>query len=410
MKRVLFVAYYFPPLGGIGSVRTYSFATHLADFGWDVTVLAPRAGSYFRDSSLQFPEDHVVRTRAIELSRVGKQVLRTGGDDITEARVTGVRAALRRLVREQLYFPDAQIGWYPAAVTTAARELATTRYDAIFSTSFPVTAHLIARSLHRRWGTPWVAEFRDPWSARLEPGSLACSRAIGLERRLSGEASAIVTVSGSWGEMFAAEWQREITVITNGHDGQAPPGLKQPETRIRLGYLGTYYPASQDLEVIWTAIGNLNRTQQHAVHEIRFIGAQNASVEDTVSAHGLGNLLSFTGFLPHSAVTAELSQCAALLVAGPTAEGRLGKGVIAAKVFEYLASGKPIIYVGDPSADAAQMLRGFDGTYIVESGDLSAAVEALVEAPTARFERNTDKLSRHALTGRLAALLDSVCE
>src|SRR5579859_4861972 len=110
MKRVLFVAYYFPPLGGIGSVRAASFATHLADFGWEATVLAPRSGAYFRDSSLQFPETRVIRASSLEISRAGKQLLRTGGDDTTEAQVTGVRSIVRSLVRDHLYFPDAQIG------------------------------------------------------------------------------------------------------------------------------------------------------------------------------------------------------------------------------------------------------------------------------------------------------------
>jgi len=78
MRRVLIVAYYFPPLGGMGSIRVTGFATHLPAYGWEPVVLAPRTGAYHRDPELRFPEERVVRTRSFELSRAAKRVLQTG--------------------------------------------------------------------------------------------------------------------------------------------------------------------------------------------------------------------------------------------------------------------------------------------------------------------------------------------
>src|SRR3954471_19325013 len=150
MRQVLIVAYYFPPLGGAGSLRVSGFATHLPEYGWEPTVLAPRDGAYYRDPQISFPERSVIRTPSIELSRIGKRLLRTGGSDVVAAEPAGARGVARSAARSALYFPDAQVGWYAPALITARRALRDRRFDAVFSSSFPVTAHLIARRLHRR--------------------------------------------------------------------------------------------------------------------------------------------------------------------------------------------------------------------------------------------------------------------
>src|SRR4051794_15968312 len=147
-RRVLMIAYYFPPLGGIGSLRASKFAQHLPEFGWEPTVIAPRLGTHYPDNEFSFPEERVIRTRSIELSRAGKRALRvearsTGGDPLS-----GGRVLLRGAAHRFLYRPDAQIGWYPSALRAGRRALANGRFDAILSTSVPMTAHLIARRLH----------------------------------------------------------------------------------------------------------------------------------------------------------------------------------------------------------------------------------------------------------------------
>src|SRR5829696_5837758 len=198
MRRVLIVAYYFPPLGGAGSLRVSGLATHLPEYGWEPTVLAPRNGAYYRDPQLSFPERQVIRTPSIELSRTGKRLLRTGGSDVVAAEPGEARAAVRNAARAALYFPDAQVGWYAPALGTARRALRERRFDAIFSSSFPITAHLVARRLHRWLKIPWIAEFRDPWSAMLAREGHSAGRAARLERALVRESARVVMTSPSW--------------------------------------------------------------------------------------------------------------------------------------------------------------------------------------------------------------------
>jgi hypothetical protein len=384
-----------------------SFAAHLSDFGWEAIVLAPRNGAYHRDPALAFPERRVIRTGSLELSRAGKQVLRAGGTDTEASAAHGWRRPLRHAARRYVYFPDAQIGWYPPAVARALRAVRPGHFDAIFSSSFPITAHMVARTLHRRLDAPWVAEFRDPWYARLSEQGIRSPRAERLERNLAHEASALVTVSPSWAELFGAEWKRDVAVITNGHDGGAVPSYPVANDRLTLGYVGTFYPESQNLDAIWLALATLSK-EFPGQCAIRVVGRRDEALAARVAACGAGGLLSFTGYLPHQEAVEEMSRCTALIVPGPLRSTGVERGVLAAKLFEYLATNRPIVYVGHLDTDAAHLLRAFPGTHLLGTQDSAGAVATLRAVRTETVVRDATALSRRSLSRRLATLLDSV--
>src|SRR4051794_14989412 len=239
MRRVLIVAYYFPPLGGAGSLRVSGLATHLPEYGWEPTVLAPRNGAYYRDPQIPFPERQGIRTPSIELSRTGKRLLRAGGTDLVAAEPDRARVAVRSAARAALYFPDAQVGWYAPAMVTARRALRERHFDAIFSSSFPITAHLVARGLHRRMRIPWIAEFRDPWSALRASQGAPATRAARLERSLARESASVAMTSPSWAALHGRLWGREVVVIPHGHSGSNPSSAP-PDDDFVIGYLGSY--------------------------------------------------------------------------------------------------------------------------------------------------------------------------
>ena len=134
------ISYYFPPLGGIGSVRALKFAQYLPEFGWDPVVITPRKGAYHADPNLAFDETKVVRTGSLEISRAAKRMIGRGGDDTRAAEVGPALGRLRSFARRWIYRPDAQVGWYPFALGAARRILRERRCDVILSSSFPITA------------------------------------------------------------------------------------------------------------------------------------------------------------------------------------------------------------------------------------------------------------------------------
>jgi glycosyltransferase involved in cell wall biosynthesis len=404
VRRVLVVAYYFPPLGGVGSLRVAGFARHLPEHGWEPIVLAPRSGAYHRDPELGLPQCRIVRTRSLELSRLGKRALRAGGDDVRAAPVRGARRGLRTLARRILYRPDPQVGWYLPAVREGRRALGCHPVDAILSSSFPITAHLVARRLQRATGLPWVADFRDPWSEMLPPGA-ARRRAARLERALANEAAEVVMTSPSWARRHAELWGRPVRCVPNGHDldGVAP----DPPERFVLSYAGSFYPETQDLSTLWPAIAG-DGPAGARVDTLRFIGDLHPALAAQLVAHGLLDRTEVTGFLPHTDATASMLRSSALLVAGPANARGILRGQVAAKIFEYLATGLPIVYVGDPQSDAADLLRAHAGCHLVATGDVEGARRALVAARAGPHERDVAALSRRSRTAALAQVLDGV--
>lgn len=410
MRRVLMVAYYFPPLGGIGSVRMREFARHLPACGWQPTVVAPRNGAYMRDERAAFPEDRIVRSTSVELSRLGKRALRTGGDDVQPARVGRLGGALRAAARTMLYYPDAQVGWFAPAVLSGRRALREQHFDLIFSSSFPITAHLIARRLSRNAALPWIAEFRDPWSERMALGTLARTRAERLEAAIAHSASGLVMTSPDWARLHSAKWQRPVCAITNGHDIDSMPAFRLgPPGEFILGYLGSFYPDKQNLSAAFEAVRQLNDAGEKRVDRVRVIGEIHPGMRAELEQRGLGSLLDVTGFIPHDRAMEALCASSALLFAGPADTRKILRGEIASKLFEYLASGLPIVYVGVPDCDAADLLRQYAGCYILGIEDAAGIARVLACTGGQRYERDLTALSRQALTGRLAAMFDAAC-
>ena len=406
MKRVLMVCYYFPPLGAVSSLRAVKLATLLPEFGWDVRVLAPRRGAYHHDASLAFPEEKVARTASLELSRMGKRAISAGASDDRPAPVGPVSRRLRDVARRFLYRPDPQVGWYPFAVRAGRRVLRDERFDALFSSSVPLTAHKIAQRLRRDFGLPWIAEFRDPWADGVDAGDPLRRRREAEEREILEAASAIVTVSPDWARRFREKGARDVAVITNGFDPEDLPPPR-PADGLVLTHVGNFYPDRQDLSTLWPALRKVGASG-HA-WRLRFVGGLHPLLAAELAEHGLADRLEVKGFLPHLEAVRELTSSSALLVAGSRDDRARLRGMIPAKIFEYLASGLPVLYLGDPTTDAARILAEQPGCHVVEPGDVQGAQQALLAAARGvRFERDLRRFTHRALAGQLAGLLDRV--
>ncbi len=404
MHNVLVVAYYFPPLGGIGSLRMCRFASLLSEYGWEATVLAPANGAYYHDPQLSFPEERVLRSHSFELSRAGKRVLRTGGTDTTPARPDSLRRGLQTAARRALYFPDAQVGWYWPAIRRGRAAIRERSYDAIFSSAHPMTAHLVARRLHRDTGIPWVAEYRDPFSG-LTPGTINRRRAVRLERSIAREASATVMTSPTWADAYGRRWRRPVTVITNGTDGPVPTRPAQ-HGHYTLAHLGSLYPNWHDLSGVWEAIRKLDQRGSARVDRICFIGNPQPEVRAELEAHGLGARMETTGLLGRTEALTRLGEADALLLAGPKDGREILRGWIPAKLFEYLATDLPIVYVGSRKCDAAALLLNQPGCHVLDSRDVQGLIVALERCRAGRHVRDISSYTRLALTRALADILD----
>jgi glycosyltransferase involved in cell wall biosynthesis len=397
------IAYYFPPLGGIGSLRAMKFAEHLPEFGWEPTVLAPRLGTHYEDRELTFPEERVLRSKSVELSRLGKRALRIEPGTGNSGKVAGPKARLRRAAQRFLYRPDPQIGWYPGAVWTGLRALKRGKFDAIFSTSVPMTAHLVARRLHNSTGLPWVVEFRDPWSERTATDDPA--RAEGLERSVAAAAAEVVMTSPTWARTHAERWGCAVTPILAGAE---PSSSSEPPSGLIVSHLGTVYPDQQDLSAALAALRTIVDAGEVSPVRLRFIGEIPSALRADLEREGLSDFAEVTGFVPHHKALDLLASSSVLLGAGPRDRRESLRGLIPAKVLEYLATDVPILYLSHTPNDGAELLEQSPGTVVLPPDDVDGAVQALLRLRADRYPRDQEALSWRSRAGQLAALLDPV--
>ena len=146
LRRVLMVAYHFPPLAGSSGIqRTLRFVQHLPALGWQPLVLTADPRAYERTSPDLLPDvpaGTVVR-RAFALD-------------------TARQLSWKGRYLDALARPDRWMSWRFDGVRQGLQLIREFKPELIWST-YPIpTAHRIGLELHRRSGLPWVADFRDP--------------------------------------------------------------------------------------------------------------------------------------------------------------------------------------------------------------------------------------------------------
>jgi glycosyltransferase involved in cell wall biosynthesis len=384
MKKALFIAYYYPPLGGIGSQRSQKFARYLLDYGWKATVLTPANGSYLFDPSLEDGSDRgieVVRTRTVELSSILKRAMLKGGAQSAALQPAPALAAstlaapsalidsnpfvsfARRAARTWAYIPDAQIGWLPYAVRAGRQILKSQNVDAIYSTSFPVTSHLIAYRLKLRTNKPWVADFRDLWTElHYQDYSSPLRKRVDrfIESRLLEKADALVTVSEGLAETLRklTGGRKRVEVIRNGFDSEDFSGLEYSRpAKWTLTYVGSFYGANQDptplLEALRRAIEGGKIARQDV--QLNIVGEPDPYAQKLIARFGFGDITCFTGFVSHREALSFQARSSELLLI--LHGDKANPGVITGKIFEYLGSRRPIFAIVPPDFEAARIIR-----------------------------------------------------
>lgn len=365
-----------------------------------------------RDGGLCWPGP-VARTPSLELQ------LRPGNvaGSSEPATPDGVGGRARQALRSWLYFPDGHVGWYPFALAAGRRLLFEHRFDAIFSTAYPMTSHLVARQLKRESQLPWVAEYRDLWTDWSQSRGLRLRLEQRLEMGLLTDADAIVATSATHTSVLERRGGVRGFTITNGFDPECypwavPATAHASQTRI-VAHLGTYYPAVQEIETALAGLA-LARSRTALDLRLRLIGTDPAGLRSAFARHGLESAVEHFGFCPHVEASGLLASADLALLGGPReAPDETRAGWIPAKVFEYLGSGLPILMVGDPRAEVAQILAAQSRCRVVATGDVEGAASALEALSVLRRVRRggeVEAYSSRELTRRLARVLVRVAE
>lgn len=435
MPRVLYLTYYYPPSGGSGVQRSLKMTRYLPEFGWEPVVVTvdPDFAAYpDQDPDLVAdipPNLPLIRTRSWDPYAV---YARLKGKDKREVVSTGFvqdgpisRAErLARWVRGNVFLPDARVFWVPFAVRAAARVLEETPCDVVLTSGPPHSTHLAGWWLHHMHGIPWVADIRDPWTSiyyydAIPRTRLARALDAWLERKVWREATAAVTVGEAMADHVAERSGRRPVVIRNGFDaadfaGAPPPS--RPKDVCVMGFVGTFI-GQQNPTALWEVWAKLRAEGQLSALRLRLTGAIDASVLHSLSAAGLREVVDVQPYLPHAAAIEAMRNAHLLLLPINRTEG--AERILTGKLFEYVASGTPVLALGPEGSEVGAILQETGAGALMHWDDRDH-IAAFILDLYARWERGgmeraspeltpaREALSRQAQARALAEVLQSV--
>ena len=369
-KRLLIISYYWPPTGGSGVQRWVKFSKYLPEHGWQPVIYTPENPERLAyDESLlaDIPEcAEVIRRRIVEPYGLYRKLFGRSGGEVNPLNSSGksLKSKLSRVVRGNLFIPDPRVSWVRGSVRFLKKYLREHPVDAVVTTGPPQSMHLIGRGLKRSLGLPWIADFRDPWTRMFYYKHLCLSKFADrkhhrLEQGVLDEADLVLAVSPPVRDDFQAQTRTPVHLITNGYDEDDFP-VREPGSRrdgkFRIVHTGLFAADGNPLK-LWDALARRCREDEDFAQrlEIRLAGKTDAPVLEAIRERGLGAQLVDLGYLPHSRVVQE-QQEADLLILPLRHEPEYAK-VLPGKIFEYIASGRPVLGIGQEDGAAAAILR-----------------------------------------------------
>jgi len=401
-KRVLIIAYHFPPLGGGGVQRTLKFARYLPLFGWEPIILTVSNPDHpLWDYSLlkELPSDiQVIRVPAFELSRWEKRffsLFKTGTKSSKEKKgnepnplkdANFTNSKLKNLLKRIYIFltswlriPDHKVGWVPFAILEGISLIKSRKVDLIYVTSPPHSSHLVGLLLHKLTRKPWVADFRDDWLEHEQKTAGFSSFRLKLETYLAKKvftnASFIIANSEFQKETYRLNYPqaKRIKAIYNGFDAEDLNKARQKEDKwlddkLHICHSGYFYPKTalplfESLKDFFIENPDLRGRIQ-----VDLVGYMEKEYKDWIIQNKFEEIIKSWGYMEHqSSINFLLKSHLLLYIIG--SNGEFWKGEVAGKLFEYLASGKPILGFAPKNGESEKIIKQANSGWVLDIKD-----------------------------------------
>ena len=434
MKRVLIISYYWPPTGGSGVQRWVKFAKYLPSEGWQPVIYTPENPEQLAvDASLESEvpaEAEIIRTRIIEPYTLYKNLLRRSGHSKEAVEVNPVNAQNKSLlqkaamwVRGNLFRPDPRCMWIGPSVRFLKKYLSEHPVDLIVSTGPPQSMHMIGLKLSRQTGLPWIADFRDPWTRIFYFKHLAMTAATEkwhqkMEKKVLDKASVVVAVSPLVQREFQEMTDTPVELITNGFDEcdfsdqKYEEAFGGPEKDFVITHTGLF-AADGNPTVLWDVLSEKCSTdplfRKHL--KIKLIGKTDEQIIKALKDRGLGEMLEDMGYQPHNIAVQQQRQASLLIL--PLRKEPEYKAVLPGKLFEYLASWRPILGIGQPDGAMAMILDKTRTGKVLDWNDRKATAEFIdscwqdhLSGKLTVKDADLSQFTRRSLTRAMASLFE----
>ncbi len=373
-NKLLIITYYWPPAGGPGVQRWLKFTKYLPENGFKpivITVNENYASYAITDNSLSkeiAPGTTVYKTKTRELYKLylkltKKKTIPFSGF-VHEGKAS-LKENLIRFLRTHLFIPDPRRGWNRYAIQKATDIIKQEKIKYLVTTSPPHSSQLIGLTLKKKFpDITWIADFRDPWTHlfyfdQLNHSFISRRLHKKKERNVITKSDKVVVVSPSMKKEFLLDYNEKISadkiaVIPNGYDEKDFTGKKPlPDNDFTITYTGTL-AGNYRIDALIETIAKLNQTAGKKI-KLRFVGEICREYTDKLRELIGSGSSEIIPPVSHQEAIDYLFRSHLLLLVIPDAPDN--EAIITGKLFEYLATKKPILGIGPVEGDAAAILQ-----------------------------------------------------
>lgn len=363
MKKALIIAYYWPPAGGPGVQRWLKFVKYLRDFDVEPIVYIPENPSYpINDDSFvnEIPEGlKVIKQPIKEPYKLASKFSKGDSNTISKGIIKNsskqsLKEKLMLFIRGNFFIPDARIGWVKPSVQFLNKYIRENGIEVVITTGPPHSLHLIALKLKNKLAFNWIADFRDPWTTigyhkKLKLLPMAKLKHKNLERKVLTTADQIIVTSPTTKTEFKRITDKPIEVITNGYDVNSVNQF-EPDKKFTIAHIGSLL-SERNPEVLWKALGDISRDDKvfQSQFQLNLVGAVSNEILQAIERHELFQFVNLVGYVSHEEAIRHQKQSQVLLLVEINSEET--KCIIPGKLFEYMASNRPILAIGPEESD-----------------------------------------------------------
>lgn len=418
--NITIVTYNWPPRNAIGTHRPYAWAKYWSEAGHNIQIITAKKQVFDGPLDLTLPPLPGVRVHEVDYTRSPDFIARLFSSP-------QARNLLRRMYRflrgNKLSSSHPRDAW--AASTVSQLPTILGDCDVVVSTFGPKGSAIIAAAIKReRPHVFWLSDFRDLWSENSNDDWAFARRDKELEQELAviKEADLLSTVSAELADKLEALHKKPVIVSYNGYDSSLDAAEAAWHQRtsfekpvLNIVYTGKIYPNTRDPRPLLQAIlkaEDLGLFPRGAV-KVHFYGDQLEAIGRSNANQQCRHFVVNHGHVPRNeALDAQQNADILLLLESPLPQAQ---GVLTGKVFEYLASGRPILSLGSTPDSAIGRLLRETGTGVCLGDDERQIIERLVAMRKQNsflgFEPNRDRIQRysrrHQASLLLAHLLDA---
>ncbi|TSA23972.1 glycosyltransferase [bacterium] len=426
LRNILFISYFFPPLGGPGVQRSGKFCKYLPEYGWNPIVVTVKDIAYVAyDNTLEneIAGIDVHRTDSLDMMRVLHKLEQCNFSRKHDTIYTKTSSQRKQFFRG--IFPiDSKVGWIPFAVHERKKIYRTHKLDAIYCSVGPFSSAIVGYVLSRKFNIPLIVDYRDLFRGKPDASYFTSWHeryAYKWEKKVLDRAHAVIINTHRAKEriqnLFPSIEKQKFFVIYNGYDKEDFPQISRTQSAdIVFTYTGGFY-GERTPKCFLQALAELEDLHQLPENvKFQFVGNLPVSIRKLFHNSGFMKHIILSPQVSHKESINYIMQSDFLLLFIAKIDSEI---VIPAKLFEYLAAKRPILSMIPKHGEAAHIIEKFSAGLICEPDDVQKIKENILEMIKYKqlgiineifpiIENNYSAYERRNLTKKLVDVLNNL--